>query len=160
KPETARRVRQRIKAVLDWAKAAGFRSGENPVEGVEKGLPKQNGRDSHHEAMPYGQVPVFIKNLRASDAGEITRLALEFLILTASRTSEVINARWDKYDLGHALRTVPDERMKAGRIHRVPLSDRCVAIMKRARELGADSSYVYPGRSTDKPLSNMVFLMM
>lgn len=160
KPETARRVRQRIKAVLDWAKAAGFRSAENPVEGVEKGLPKQNGRDSHHEAMPYGQVPAFIKNLRASDAGEITRLAFEFLILTASRTSEVLQARWDEFDLDQALWTVPAERMKAGRIHRVPLSDRCVEILKRAKELGADSSYVFPGRSADKPLSNMVFLMM
>lgn len=160
KPETARRVRQRIKAVLDWAKAAGFRSGENPVVGVEKGLPKQNGRDSHHEAMPYGQVPAFIKDLRASDAGEITRLAFEFLILTASRTSEVLQARWNEIDLDQALWTVPAERMKAGRIHRVPLSDRCLAILKRARELGADSSYVFPGRSADKPLSNMVFLMM
>lgn len=160
KPETARRVRQRIKAVLDWAKAAGFRSGENPVDGVEKGLPKQNGRDSHHEAMAYGQVPAFIQNLRASDAGEITRLALEFLILTASRTSEVLQARWDEFDLDQALWTIPADRMKAGRIHRVPLSDRCLAILKRARELGADSSYIFPGRSADKPLSNMVFLMM
>lgn len=160
KPETARRVRQRIKAVLDWAKAAGFRSGENPVEGVEKGLPKQNGRDSHHEAMPYGQVPAFITNLRASDAGEITRLALEFLILTASRTSEVLLARWEEIDLEQALWTIPANRMKAGRIHRVPLSDRCVEILKRAKVLGADSNYVFPGRSAEKPLSNMVFLMM
>ncbi|WP_247654317.1 MULTISPECIES: tyrosine-type recombinase/integrase [Microvirga] len=160
KPETARRVRQRIKAVLDWAKAAGFRSGENPVEGVERGLPKQNGRDSHHEAMPYGQVPAFITNLQASDAGEITRLALEFLILTASRTSEVLQARWDEFDLDQALWTVPADRMKAGRVHRVPLSDRCVEILRRAKVLGTDSSYVFPGRSPEKPLSNMVFLMM
>jgi integrase len=160
KPETARRVRQRIKAVLDWAKAAGFRSGENPVEGVEKALPKQNGRDSHHEAMPYGQIPAFITNLRASDAGEITRLALEFLILTASRTSEVLQAQWDEFDLDQALWTVPADRMKAGRIHRVPLSGRCLEILKRAKELEADSSYVFPGRSANKPLSNMVFLMM
>jgi integrase len=160
KPETARRVRQRIKAVLDWAKAAGFRSGENPVEGVEKGLPKQNGREGHHEAMPYGQVPAFIKNLQASDAGEITRLAFEFLILTASRTSEVLQARWNEFDLDQALWTVPAERMKAGRVHRVPLSDRCLEILKRAKVLGADSDYVFPGRSAEKPLSNMVFLMM
>lgn len=160
KPETARRVRQRIKSVLDWAKAAGLRSGENPVEGVEKGLPKQNGRDRHHEAMPYGQVAAFIKDLRASEASENTRLAFELLILTASRTSEVLQARWDEFDLDQALWTVPAERMKAGRIHRVPLSDRCVEILKRAKALGADSSYVFPGRSAEKPLSNMVFLML
>jgi integrase len=160
KPETARRVRQRIKSVLDWAKAAGFRSGENPVEGVEKGLPKQNGRDKHHEAMPYAEVPAFIKALRASDAGEITRLALEFLILTAARTSEVIEAEWNEIDLDQALWTAPAERMKAGRIHRVPLSDRCVEIIRRVKLLGGDSSYVFPGRSGEKPMSNMVFLML
>ncbi|MBL0407241.1 tyrosine-type recombinase/integrase [Microvirga aerilata] len=160
KPETARRVRQRIKAVLDWAKAAGFRSGENPVEGVEKGLPKQNGRDSHHEAMSYGQVPAFIKNLRASDAGETTRLALEFLILTASRTSEVLQARWGEFDLDQALWTVPAERMKAKRIHRVPLSDRCLDILKRVKVIGTGSGYAFPGRTAERPLSNMAFLMM
>lgn len=160
KPETARRVRQRIGAVMDWAKASGFRTGDNPVDGVEKGLPKQNGRDRHHEAMPYTQVPAFVKALRSTDAGEITRLALEFLILTASRTSEVLQARWAEFDLDQALWIVPAERMKAGRVHRVPLSDRCLKIMKQARALASDSSYTFPGRSAEKPLSNMVFLMM
>ncbi|WP_407664532.1 tyrosine-type recombinase/integrase [Microvirga pudoricolor] len=90
KPETARRIRQRIKTMLDWAKASGYRTGDNPVEGVERGLPKQNGRDSHHDAMPYDKVPAFIKALRKSDSSEITKLAFEFLILTAMRTSEVL----------------------------------------------------------------------
>jgi integrase len=160
KPETARRVRQRIGAVMDWAKASGFRTGDNPVDGVEKGLPKQNGRDRHHEAMPYAQVPAFIKALRSSDAGEITQLALEFLILTASRTSEVLQARWDEFDLDQALWVVPAERMKAGRVHRIPLSDRSLEILKQARALASGSTYVFPGRSTEKPLSNMAFLMM
>jgi integrase len=160
KPETARRVRQRIKTVLDWAKAAGFRSGDNPVEGVERGLPKQNGRDSHHDAMPYDKVPAFIKALRASDSSEITKLAFEFLILTAMRTSEVLQARWNEFDLDQALWTVPAERMKAGRIHRVPLSDRCLDILEQAKVLGSESDYVFPGRSLEGPLSNMVFLMI
>jgi integrase len=99
KPETARRVRQRIGTVLDWAKAAGYRSGHNPVEGVAKGLPLQKGRENHHEAMPYAEVPAFLRNLRASDDGEIGRLALELLILTACRTGEVRSTKWSEFDL-------------------------------------------------------------
>ncbi|WP_210485542.1 tyrosine-type recombinase/integrase [Microvirga antarctica] len=160
KPETARRVRQRIRAVMDWAKASGFRDGDNPVEGVQKGLPRQNGRGSHHDAMAFGEVAAFVQTLRSSDAGEITRLALEFLILTASRTSEVLLARWVELDLDHALWTVPAERMKAGRIHRVPLSARCLEILRQARLLGSGADYIFPGRTVERPLSNMVFLMM
>lgn len=92
KPETARRVRQRIGTVLDWAKAAGYRIGENSIEGVAKGLPKQGDRDEHHAALPYGQVPSFIAQLRAAEASEGSRLAFEFLILTAARTGEVLES--------------------------------------------------------------------
>ncbi|WP_018260155.1 tyrosine-type recombinase/integrase [Methylobacterium sp. WSM2598] len=94
KPETARRVRQRIGTVLDWAKAAGHRSGDNPVDGVAKGLPKQGERDEHHAALSYAEVPTFVARLRASDQGEVARLAFEFLILTAARTSEVLALLW------------------------------------------------------------------
>lgn len=160
KPETARRVRQRIGTVLDWAKAAGHRSGENPVEGVTKGLPKQGDRDEHHAALPYAQVPGFISRLRVSEAGEGNRLAFEFLILTAARTSEVLGARWDEVDTAGRLWIVPAARMKAKREHRVPLSERGLTILARARELAAGSSLVFPGRSGEKPLSNMVFLML
>jgi len=160
KPETARRVRQRIGTVFDWAKAAGFRSGDNPIEGIAKGLPKQSDRDEHHAALPYVEVPAFIVRLRSSDTGELTRLAFEFLILTAARTGEVLGANWEEYDEFERLWTVPANRMKAGRPHRVPLSDRCIAILDRARELGAGSGYLFPGRSGDRPMSNMVFLML
>src|SRR3954452_11484997 len=87
KPETARRVRQRLGTVLDWAKAAGFRTGDNPVQGVTKGLPKQGDREAHHAALPYSQVPVFLQRLHHSGNGEIVQLSFEFLILSASRTS-------------------------------------------------------------------------
>jgi len=160
KPETARRVRQRIGTVLDWAKAAGYRSGENPIDGVAKGLPKQKDGDNHHAALPYAEVPAFVKKLRSSDEGELARLAFEFLILTASRTSEILRAGKDEIDIEQKLWTVPAERMKAGRIHRVPLSDRCMAIVQRATELSADSNYLFPGRSNKAPMSNMVLLMM
>jgi integrase len=159
KPETARRVRQRIRTVLDWAKAAGFRTGENPVEGVAKGLPKQTDRDEHHTALPYAQVPAFVQKLRESGGSEIVRLAFELLILTASRTGEVLGGRWTEFDLQQKVWTVPADRMKASRPHRVPLTDRALEIVARAKEIGGRSDYVFPGRSGTKSLSNMALLM-
>ena len=80
--------------VLDWAKAAGFRTGENPVDGVAKGLPKQTDRKKHHAALPFDEMPAFIRRLRGSDNTESAKLAFEFLILTATRTDEVLGLRW------------------------------------------------------------------
>jgi integrase len=159
KPETARRVRQRIGTVLDWAKAAGFRAGENPVAGVAKGLPKQPDRDDHHAALPYARVPEFIQILRQTDASEAAKLAFEFLILTATRTGEVLGAKWREVDLEQKTWTIPGERMKSARKHTAPLSARCIDILIRAKALSGSGQYVFPGRSADKPLSNMVFLM-
>lgn len=159
KPETARRVRQRIGTVLDWAKAAGHRSGENPIDGVARGLPKQGERDEHHAALPYTEVPAFVARLRSSDQGEMARLAFEFLILTAARTGEVLGAQWQEFSEAEALWTVPVARMKAKREHRVPLSKRALAILQRAKALDGDSTIVFPGRKLGKPLSNMIFLM-
>ena len=160
KPETARRVKQRLKTVFDWARAAGFCSGENPVDTVRKGLPKQPERSGHHAALPYSEIPGFVQVLRASGAiGEIGRLAFEFLILTATRTSETLGAKRTEIDLGQKVWTIPAERMKAGREHRVPLSPRAVKILERALELSADSHFVFASSRPDRPLSNMVFLM-
>lgn len=159
KPETARRVRQRLSTVMDWAKAAGYRVGDNPVDGVARGLPKQTDSDQHHAALPFAEVPSFITTLRASSGSETAKLAFEFLILTACRTSEVLLARWDEVDEKEDLWTIPAERMKAKRIHRVPLSTGCMKIVKKARGLAGRSKFMFPGKSEDKPLSNMVFLM-
>jgi len=159
KPETARRVRQRIGVVMDWAKAAGHRSGDNPISGIEKGLPKQPKQRGHHAALSYSEVRLFIDVIHICDATESTRLAFEFLILSATRTSEVILAEWSEIDLENKLWTIPEERMKAGKKFRVPLSNRCIEILTRARELSGDSAYVFPGRSANKPLSSMTFLM-
>ena len=160
KPETARRVRQRIGTVLDWAKAAGHRSGDNPIIGIDKGLPKQPKRQAHHAALPYSDVISFIADLRKAEANESTRLAFEFLILTATRTSEVLLAKWSEIDLDEKAWTIPAERMKAGNMYRVPLSDRCLDILAQARDMSGGSLYIFPGRSAKKPLSDMVFLMM
>lgn len=159
KQETARRVRQRIGTVLDWAKAAGFRSGNNPVEEISKALPRQSERKGHHAAMPYSEVPAFVQELRRGNAPTIPDLAFEFLILTAARTGEVLEARWDEIDLEQAAWTIPADRMKAGREHRVPLAPRCVELLKQAKLLAAGSEFVFPGRSGNKPMSNMVLLM-
>jgi integrase len=159
KPETARRVRQRVGTVLNWAKAAGFRSGDNPSASVSKGLPRQPERSNHHAALPYAEIPVFLRRLRASSTGEPTRLALEFLILTAARTNEVIGAEWAELDVKNGIWTVPGQRMKSGRDHRVPLSARALEVLRRARKLAGDSKYVFAGRSPDQSLSNMALLM-
>jgi integrase len=158
KPETARRVRQRIRAVFDWAKAAGHRGGDNPVDGVARALPRQTDRGGHFAAMPYAEVPRFLRALRESGVDETTNLAFEFLILTAARTGEVLGARSDEVDLVAATWTIPAARTKTRREHRVPLPPRAIEIIRRARELSAGSDLLFPGRSVHKPLSNMVFL--
>lgn len=159
KPETARRVRQRIGTVIDWAKASGYRSGDNPVEGASKGLPKQPERKTHFKALPYSDVPGFIERLRSSGQTNLGALAFEFMIMTAARTGEVLGAKWSEIDLDAKLWTIPGTRMKAGQEHRVPLSERCVAILRSAKDLAGGSHFVFPGANPNKPLSNMVFLM-
>jgi integrase len=159
KPGTARRVRQRIRVVFDWAKGMGHRSGDNPVDGLLRVLPHQNDRDAHHAAMPYADVPAFVQALRESETGEIAKLAFEFLIVTAGRTGEVLGARWSEFDLAGGTWTITAARMKTRREHRVPLAPHAMAIITRARELSADDEYVFPGRSAHRPLSNMTFLV-
>jgi integrase len=158
KPETARRVRQRIKTVLDWAKASGFRSGDNPVDDINKALPRQPDRKGHFAALPYMEVAAFVKKLHEPEP-TIASLAFEFLILTAARTGEVLEAKWSEIDLEQATWTIPAARMKAGREHRVPLAARCIELLAQAKVLAASSEFIFPGRSNDKPMSNMVLLM-
>lgn len=160
KPETARRLKQRIKVVFDWARASGFRSGDNPVEGITKVLPRSRQIAAHHAALPYAQVPAFLEAMKAGEAGESAKIAFEFLILTATRTSEVVGAEWAEIDSDAKMWTIPAARIKAGREHRIPLSPRCVELLDGAHELAGGGPYVFPGGSASKPLSNMAFLMM
>jgi integrase len=113
----------------------------------------------HHAALPYEKVPAFLQMLRQADGGEPTKIALEFLVLTAARTNEVIGARWEEIDRDAKTWTIPASRNKSGREHRIPLSSRCLEILDRAAVLADSGPYVFPGRSPKKPLSNMVFLM-
>jgi integrase len=159
KPETARRTLQRIRAVFEWARAKQYCAGENPTKALEKIFPKQSKKPVHHAALPYVELPVFIQSLRNCGGGVTVRLAFEFLILTGSRTSEVLNATWSEVDFDSERWTIPGIRMKAGVEHRVPLSPRCLEILNEAKALSGGATFVFPGRLRGRPLSNMSFLM-
>ena len=160
KPETARRLKQRIKVVFDWAKASEFRSGDNPTEGLTKVLPKHRREQQHHVALSYQAVPAFLAELRTTYATHSARLALELLILTATRTNEVQRATWAEVDLEAKVWTIPGVRMKSGREHRIPLSARAVEIFDEAEKRADGSKWVFPGSKPKQPLSNMTFLKM
>lgn len=137
RPETARRIRQRLKTVFDWAKIKGYRHNGNPVEHIESALPHQPSRRGHFEAMPYDDVPDFVRTFRQCDASDNVKLGLEFLILTACGISEVLNVRWAEIDSDKTVWTIPAGRMKAGREHRVPLGVRALEILKAAKALSS-----------------------
>lgn len=153
KPETARRVRQRIGNILDWSYSMGFRESEAPMRAISKGLPRQPKQDGHFAAMPYDRVARFILKLRARES--FSRLALEFAILAASRSGEVRGATWDEFDLELKLWTIPAHRMKANREHVVPLCERAIAIVRRCAELRRrGSDLVFSGTKRGLPLSD------
>lgn len=156
KPETANRLRGRVEAVLDWAKARGYRDGENPARWkghLDKLLPApaKVRKVEHHPALDYRDIPAFMTDLRKRVG--TSAIALEFLILNASRTSEVINARPIEIDSQAKIWVIPGERMKSGKEHRVPLSARALTIIQKMKS--DDAEYIFPGRKAGAPLSNM-----
>ena len=159
RPETSRRVLQRLRVIFDWCKAQGYCAGDNPTEGLTKVLPKHRATKAHHAALPYPEVPAFLRALLDSNASVLVKLAFELTVLSATRTSETLLATWDEIDLSTRTWTIPGERMKAGVEHRVPLSPRCVEILTEAQTLANGSQWIFPGRFGTKPLSGMAFLM-
>ena len=162
KTETAKRVQGRIENILDFAAAHKWRDQMNPARWrghLDKLLPKPTRvkRITHHPAMPYSEVSAFMAEL--AENGSISALALQFLILTATRTSEVLQARWEEIDLEEAVWTIPAERMKARREHRVPLSDTAMNILADL-PLIEGNPYVFPGARHGQPLSNMALLQL
>lgn len=159
KPETASRVRGRIETVLDSAKARGYREGENPARWrghLAQILPARKKLSrGHHKALPFSEIPSFLEQLRSRQA--VGALALEFTILTAARTSEVLYATWSEIDIENAVWTIPAERMKAGNEHRVPLSARALEILEQVQLLGGTS--VFPGGDR-RFLSGMAMAML
>ena len=162
KPETASRLRGRIEAVLDFATVRGYRVGENPARWkghLKEALPAPNRlrKVEHHAALPYTEVGAFIADLRMREGGAAA--ALEFAILTAARTGEVIGARWSEIDLTAGVWTIPANRMKNGAEHRVPLSEQALAVLRRAAATKVNHVVFY-GQKRGRALSNMALLMM
>jgi integrase len=161
KAETASRVRGRIEKVLDAAKARGFREGENPARWrghLVYLLPRPSKLSGgHHPAMPYEDVAGFVTKLRKRDA--TAALAIELCILTAARSGEILGMRWNEFDLDKQIWTVPANRMRTGREHRVPLSARALQILQHLESVRA-GDLVFPGQARGKQLSNMALQMM
>ena len=156
KPETARRVAQRIRVILDWAFSKGYRTTEAPVRSVLAGLPKRAHVVKHHAAMPYVEVPSFVARLRERTTWG--RLGLEAAILTAARSGEIRGATWREVDLEKRLWTVPGDRMKVrtSKAHVVPLSDAAIGVFERARAFSVDGTgLIFPGTNPAKPMSDM-----
>lgn len=160
-PETAYRTRGRIEAVLDYSKAQEWREGENPARWkghLENLLPRRDRAAVRHQpAMPYRDIPDFMTRLRTVEA--LAARALEMLILTATRTSEVLNAKWIEVDFENEKWVIPASRMKMKQTHEVPLSPSCLSLLKRLYEV-RNSEFIFPGQKADKPLSNMSMNMM
>ena len=170
KPETASRVRGRIEAVLDAATVRGFRQGPNPAQwkgNLAHILPARAKvrKVAHHAALPLDGMPGFLAALRGREG--MSARALEFTILTVARTGEALGAKWGEIDLAAKVWTVPAERMKAGREHRVPLSDAALTVLEKVRPLALmrdgkpdPTAPVFPGPRRALPMSNMVLLML
>lgn len=162
KPETAGRVRGRIESIIDWAKVRGYRDGENPARWrghLDHLLPARAKFKpvKHHSALHFDGVHAFLGELAECEG--LAALALEFLILTAARTGEVLGARWPEMDEQSRAWIIPAERMKAKREHRVPLNSRAMAILEKVR-LIRRSDFVFPGEKRDSSLSNMALLAL
>ena len=162
KPETASRVRGRMEAVLDWAKVRGYRTGENPARWrghLDHLLPAKAKvrKVEHHAALPYARIGAFFAALRKQNG--IAARALEFLVLTATRTGETLGTTWNEVDRGAKLWIIPAGRMKAEKEHRVPLSDAALALLQQMHDI-RHSDYVFPGGRDRRPLSEMSLLML
>lgn len=153
KPETAKRVRQRIGVVMKWAVANGWRQ-DNPAEAISQALPKQRQAVQHRKSLPYDEVASCLNSVHASGALDATKLALELVVLTACRSGEARLADWSEVDLAKAEWTISAPRMKASKEHRIPLSGRAVEVLEAAKALSDGTGLVFPS-TTGKPLSDM-----
>ncbi|SFR38670.1 Integrase [Yoonia tamlensis] len=158
KHETAKRLSQRMKTVLDVARSKGFRSGENPVTAVKDAhvLPKVKAKPKHHKAMHWKDVPAFYADLASRKS--MAAKALMFTCLTGSRTGEALGLRWEEIDFDERIWTCPAARMKTGDAHRVPLTDEMLSIIEPLKAMKSD--YVFEGQKRHHPLSNMSMLML
>ena len=162
KASTAKRVRQRISAVMRWSIAQGYRTDDPAGTAIIKALPKNIHRAAHFRALPHAEVAGAVSKIRNSDdTSPSARLALEFLILTAARSGEVRGATWTEIDLEASTWTVSAARAKTGRPHRVPLAAEALNVLERARDLGCeDDSLIFPGGRSGRPLSDATLSLL
>ena len=158
KAETARRVLQRMNSVFESAILRGWRKEASPCLGISQELGSRRPDVEHYRALPYREMPSFIRSLRACQSEPMTKLAFEFLVLTATRSGETRGARWEEISESGDLWTIPGPRMKLRKEHTVPLSARCGVILREARVLGAASELIFPSSRTAKAFSEMTFV--
>ena len=154
KQETARRVRQRIAAVMRWCIAQGHRTDNPAGDAIGDALPRHKGPRRHYTTLPYSEVGKALRAVRESGAYKTTILCFELLVLTGVRSGEARLARWDEINFETSTWTIPGERMKSGRVHRLPLSRQAIAVLERAAEIRDRTGLLFPS-VTGKPLSNM-----
>jgi integrase len=162
-PETAARVRGRMEAILDWAEVRDYRTGANPAAWkgrLDKVFPARSSiqKTKHHPALPYAELPEFFESL--SEEQGTAAQALQFTILTVSRTGEVIGSKWPEVEMNGSVWTVPGARMKGGRDHRVPLPPPAMKVLRHQHKMTGGVGYIFPGQKSKKPLSNMAMLML
>lgn len=155
KAETAKRVRQRLSTVFKYCVAQQWRTDDPANIAIVEALPSPKRKVQHRKSISYNDVSGFIETVSKSSAGLSTKLGLEFLILTATRSGEVRNARWD--EINGSLWTIPAERMKAGVAHRIPLPSRCIEILEEAKSISQGSDFIFEGTKPNKPLSENTF---
>ena len=158
KPETGRKVRQRIKVTLAWAEAHGFVERNVAGEAIDGALPTMRRARKNFRALPHAEVAAALDTIEGSGSSLSAKLAFRFLVLTAARSGEVRGATWDEIDLDARLWTIPKTRMKAGAEHRVPLSDAAMAVLERARELPDETGLVFPSATKRAAMSDMTLM--
>ena len=154
KGDTAKKIKQRLRMIIKWARAQGYFQGDDPVELAEQALPKQLKSDDHHKSLEFEKLPEMISNLRKSKISLPTKLALEFTILSACRTNEVLNAKWEEIDLTKLVWSIPSETMKGGKVHQVPLTDRMTVILNDCKKLKTNNDLLFPSEINGEALSN------
>ena len=154
KGDTARKIKQRLRMVIKWSRAQGYYQGDDPVELAEQALPKQPRSDEHHKSLEFEKLPEIIQQLRKSKISAPTKSALEFTILSACRTNEVLNAQWSEIDLLKKLWIIPGKRMKAGKEHQVPLTKGMIDILNTAKKTIVSNDLIFPSDINGKILSN------
>ena len=160
-PAIAKRIRQRLQLSFKWGMAQDFLATNPAGEAIDGALPTIKHRTHHHDALPYSDVQPALSLVRASTSQETTKLCLEFLVLTASRSKEATNATWNEIDLDHAIWTIPADRMKQSREHRVPLSTQAIAILRRARELNKASHFVFESpKKPGQPIGGLTLIKL